>query len=66
MGLRLVLFSGHDFFVFVFGEVATVAEWLKGGFAAPAKSDSVSNFIGFLVCGLDGDAASHPDWAAAR
>jgi DNA-directed RNA polymerase subunit RPC12/RpoP len=64
--LGLILFSGHKFFVLVFGEVAAVAKWLVGGFAASAESDAVSNFIGLSVCGFDGDAASHPDWAAAR
>jgi hypothetical protein len=66
MGLGLGLFLGHKFFVSVFGEVAAVAEWLKGGFAAPAKGDAVSNLIDLSVRGLDGDAAAHPDWAAAR
>ena len=65
LGLNLNLF-GNEFFVLVFGEVAAVAEWLKGGFATSTKSDAVSNLIGLSVCGFDGDAASHPDWAAAR
>lgn len=48
-------------FLFLFLNVATITKRLVLGFPAPAKSDTISNFVLFAVCGFYRDSAAYPE-----